>query len=289
MKPKVIDRVNVIEDDRGYLNTKTISWTDLNDLKINGRFMGDNLGNAPDNKFYMVEVEACNDLYVTQTITTVLLLYPVVYKRTCNNGVWYEWQQIATTKTLNDRGYLQTKLLEDGYDHNLLVKNGKYKVWQGTNAPTSESCGWLIDVIAEHDGNVVQIAKSYGYSIHKMFMRDSVNGGWSDWQQLATTTKTEIDIPYSSAYVAYGNSYVSKISKCNNHVSVVAVFRTSSGQAANGISTIANIPVGFRPSLHHSFNGGVLVPNGIELRNNGDLMVNIPNASTYAISFEYYI
>ncbi|MEG1142137.1 MAG: hypothetical protein RSE41_06810 [Clostridia bacterium] len=91
----------------------------------------------------------------------------------------------------DDRGYLNTVFLSDNYDFDLVVKNGKYKLWKGVNAPKPTECGWFIDVIAQDDNHLVQYARSFIYGSDILATRQKVSGVWQTWNISATTDKID--------------------------------------------------------------------------------------------------
>ena len=95
------DKINVLSDDRGYLNTKALIDYDLNLLVVNGLYYINNPTNTPipinsnNNGYCEVINPGSTTGYCTQMFTQTVT--GTKWRRVCSNGVWIPWQQIATT------------------------------------------------------------------------------------------------------------------------------------------------------------------------------------------------
>ena len=80
-----------------YSYCKSISSTDLNDLKTNGKYHGSSLTNSPDgttNQFYIeVMSRDSGQLYVHQRATKLNSEPQEIYDRFMRNGTWYAWRR----------------------------------------------------------------------------------------------------------------------------------------------------------------------------------------------------
>ncbi len=91
---------------------KNVSGQDWNTAcsEKSGFYMGDNVANAPDNRWWYVEHIVHNSIYKVQIAHS--FFSNTVMKRTCNNGNWTAWTQFVTsdhfTNNFNTPGY--TKL-----------------------------------------------------------------------------------------------------------------------------------------------------------------------------------
>lgn len=119
-----------------------------------------------------------------------------------NNTKQWKWKQCADTEQVNvlssDRGYINSKEMKD---FNACVKNGKYTVYfngdgVAQHAPPSIWAGdntFSVDVTQQSDTVLVQeICGIYGPNQGRKFYRVNTFGTWTDWKEIATTSKTDI-------------------------------------------------------------------------------------------------
>lgn len=210
--------------------------------------------------------------------------------------VWRDWEQIATTNDLNDKTYLTSgggsseyyvPTKPSDYQPDALtvrklrtcsdIGGGQYGFWATLLGIRSHGASNCFEMGFTNDGNMIYRKQN------------GINDSWDAWQEIATTTKTQIAFPYTSGYTGYYSGYQSIVAKCNNHVSCNLTFKKTDSSAMNGLITLGTLPVGYRPTLHVGVNGTAGVPNGIEIRSNGQVIVNVPNTTVYCLSFDYYV
>lgn len=208
MKPKVIDRVNVIEDDRGYLNTKTYSNTDLDTLTQNGNYYVYSPINSPTGVNGYVEVVCLTSDYCYQTFTVVST--GEKYIRHKNDGIWTDWQELATTlNSLVPKGYYQSKNMDD------LKEQGSYICYQCTNTPSIE---WgTVSVILSGSGAIIQDWVSSNGVARWYRHFNGVN--WGTWQEIS---RNNIDIIAGQtdilSYAKTFKQHYTKTVRCNSAV-----------------------------------------------------------------------
>ena len=84
-------------------------------------------------------------------------------------------------KMESELGYISTHILADGTDFNSLITNGKYRIYNGINAPTNAQDAFLIDVIKDED-SISQIAYLKSSSAQcAVYQRTYVQGQWGAW------------------------------------------------------------------------------------------------------------
>lgn len=156
-----------------------------------------------------------------------------------------------------DRGYVNTLRVDDFND---AVKNGKYLLtFNGDgvaqHAPHGITAGeqtYTIDVTAESDLILKQeIVCIYGVSQGRKFYRVNTFGRWSNWEEEATTTKTDILFPFNTGYSGHwasSNKIVkNSLGQC---VIYVSVKKTDGSDFTPGIVTIGTLPQGFKSKLN---------------------------------------
>ena len=99
----------------------------------------------------------------------------------------------ATVKLINqisnERGYVNTNILNDGTDFNTVTTNGKFRIYQGLNAPLSGSHMFVIDVTVSGQ-NISQVAGLVNGE-RTLYHRNCVEGTWSAWARLVTNSEIE--------------------------------------------------------------------------------------------------
>lgn len=84
-------------------------------------------------------------------------------------------------KMESELGYVSTHILADGTDFNSLITNGKYRIYNGINAPTNAQDAFLIDVIKDED-SISQIAYLKSSSAQcAVYQRTYAQGQWGAW------------------------------------------------------------------------------------------------------------
>lgn len=121
-------------------------------------------------------------------------------------------EQINVLSTTH--GYINSKEMKD---FNVCVKNGKYTVYFNgdgveQHAPPNIVTGdntFAVDVTQQSDTVLVQeICGIYGPNQGRKFYRINTFGTWTDWDEVATTTKTNILVTPQPGYeVLYQKSY----------------------------------------------------------------------------------
>lgn len=172
-------------------------------------------------------------------------------------------------------------------DFNVCVKNGKYIVYFNgdgveQHAPPNIVTGdntFAVDVTQQSDTVLVQeICGIYGPNQGRKFYRVNTFGTWTDWQQPATTTKTDISFPYNSGFKDESSTWISFIEQGSIYTRVVLNLTGSNGTVPKGSSQIATLPVGSRPIKNMSivlgtsdaskFCKGVIYATGVIAINN---------------------
>lgn len=152
----------------------------------------------------------------------------------------------------NDRGYLTTKSA-GVIDVNTLVENGRYRGDRtSTNIP--EVNHWVLDVIKYDHNFIVQII--HFHTTRKMYKRQATSSGiWGEWQELATTTKTDISFPYNPGYSDYDSSYGTLLSKNSLNEVILNIYsKPTSGTFETSTVKIGTLPVGYRPKKNIEIN-----------------------------------
>lgn len=109
----------------------------------------------------------------------------------------------------NDRGYLDTK--EYTGNLNVLMSNGIYSATSSAqNKPIASADRFTVYVVK--DGNSVNQIAMCSYSVafansNKIFSRTMIDGGWSSWRELATTTKTPFSLTANIGVIVEQNCF----------------------------------------------------------------------------------
>jgi len=180
----------------GYgLGTAAASATgDWNNYYADGFYVGLNLTNAPTtgaDTWYLVNVICYNTTYVYQQAHGFSGAAALTWERTCNNGVWGAWRQLATMNLVAPAGYglggVGTRL--SAVNYNTVVQNGWYDIEGGTNGPGSTiDTFFKLLVVASGDVKYVsQMAFTMTSTINAVYTRQMSANVWGAWKQLATT------------------------------------------------------------------------------------------------------
>lgn len=100
---ELAQQINVLNNDRGYLNTKDCGTGHCDTITENGKYKGDIKG-MPVNGLWVIDVTKNSDSYIYQharcIYDSVGLGYTGVSFERQKIGEWQPWQQIATTTTV---------------------------------------------------------------------------------------------------------------------------------------------------------------------------------------------
>lgn len=126
----------------------------------------------------------------------------------------------------------------------------------------------------------------------KIFFRTQVGvakmENWNDthWQQLATTTKTDILFPYASGYSDYNSSYGTLLSKNTLNEVILNIYaKPTSGTFGTSTVKIGTLPVGYRPKKNMEINARTSSGVGtLTLYTNGAVNVTMANGTSNYIS-----
>lgn len=241
-------KVNVLNNDRGYLVAKSVfDKTSLDDICENGIYYCYNTvtTDLPEytNGYLIVYSVGGND-YLTQEYI-LQLGNEKRFIRRCENSKWSDWQQIATTDKLtpkNDSNF-------DTFVANSFNVFSRYGISNSKFPSTSEMLINGISISRDStDYTLLLGANMYGHGYGKKMIYKIGN---DSWQQIATTTKTEIPMAYASGYVddATGTGS-SSIVKVNNTVRIIANIRREDGGyfTYSSTSPIFTLPSGYRPT-----------------------------------------
>lgn len=185
-------------------------------------------------------------------------------------------EQINVLST--DRGYLTSKDINNMDD---LKFNGKF-IFSGEIEGITAS--WHVDVTSGINTHL-QIAtttwdntgNTRGITLTRIFC----DGKWSGWQQIATTTKTDISFPYASNYNDIGTTDASAVTKVNNQVIVTMNTCKKDGESFTSGEIIGTLPVGYRPTRHTRSSGMSTnsVPILIEVFTTGNIRIKHAGAT----------
>ena len=188
------DKISVLNVDRGYLSSKNI--TDANEAIQNGiyKIRYDCL-NLPEASSGSIDVSIYDTSIIFQKLINANMN---TWVRIRKSSVWTDWKQIATTTHitgLNDKinvldgvgfkynGNITTfsQINKTGYytifgclDGTIPIQYGTLKAYLSGSEKTITAMGW-------YNNEIIQCFASYNNNTSK----------WT-WQQLATTTKTDI-------------------------------------------------------------------------------------------------
>lgn len=217
------DKINILNKDRGYLNSKDFITGNANDIKTSGKyFVRAEVINMPIiGMQWHLEVTCFVSGWCVQTAYLDNWTSPKTYQRTSVNNSWSDWQQIVTINDINNRGYLNTRVLSVGEDLDTITENGIYTSHSMKNAPTTTAGEWFnIFVTKTIDNYATQVAFSAN-NPSKAYIRTMTGGtdAWHSWHEIATTTKTPfscsvlpgsgITITSQDCYTLNGEFYIS--------------------------------------------------------------------------------
>ncbi|TCL35658.1 hypothetical protein EV210_111124 [Anaerospora hongkongensis] len=170
----------------------SVSGTDLNNLRLGGFYRGANFTHGPvpahaDCWFFITVTAHDTGDYVHQKAASYGANPGRSYERTCNNGVWSEWERMAMVSELfAGKGYAPM-------DWDTITTPGVYSVAPpgpySNDAPSAlgiYAYGQL--VVTSSDASIQQIYLSHA---GQMAIRQWFTGTiWSPWKQIATTDQT---------------------------------------------------------------------------------------------------
>lgn len=211
-------------EDRGYLSS-FISGADLNTFTQNGIYAYSRVSaNRPSETYGYLFVSDWGEGFCRQIAQDN---DNHCYVRVMGDNVWSDWQQLATTEqieVLSDKtknwkslGYFYVTSEEelknvidtiqtDEKTNYELVLNIGFMNSSITSVVGNTGGGQLaISGNITHDGRY-GFQQAYGYCIKgKILTRSLVNGIWSEWEVVATTTKTDILLTPSPEYSVVEN------------------------------------------------------------------------------------
>lgn len=177
-----------------------------------------------------------------------------------------------------DRGYINTKIVPNDTDFNTIIQNGNYwaNAWIHKNIPTLQDGTRLNGVINVYFAD--NIVHQFFHSNKGKWFREKNAEGWTEWQQVATTTKTDIlCTPKTGVTIVEQKSYM-----VNNVVYISIMFKKTDNSAINSIFSAINVPSFARPLMEISLSVMAVdtVENGIvnksiscSLNTSGDIWV----------------
>ena len=282
------DKINVLENDRGYLTSKNIN--NMDDLKFNGKFI------------FSGEIEGITASWhvdVTSGINTHLQIATTTWDNTGNtrgitltrifcDGKWSGWKQLATSEQIN--GLSEVRVAKK-----IRISNDS----QLDNIPTeffNDTSKKIYDVdVYNENSNIFgtsayrlteyqystswshQIAYSYSGTSPKCRVKH--NGAWYPWETLATTAKT--DISSSDLRNSWKIDRTPTVYKIGGKIFLSGIIR-------EGITTndtvMMVLPEGFRPKETTYKN--VIVNNliyQIYILQNGNVVINNHNMPSNSI------
>lgn len=148
------------------------------------------------------------------------------------------------TNGINDLSSISFKFKEDlnKVDIKTITQSGIYRLISCTNAP----CSYGVLEVTNLTGNLhYTVIDTINNEMYIMTRRDI--GEWTEWQQIATTTKTDILFPYNSGYTTQATHIRNGIVVENNHIYVYINVRKLDGSDVAAGSTIGILPPNCRP------------------------------------------
>lgn len=254
------DLTNLV--DRGYLNSKTIAADyDIDTLTENGFYSwvyGEGNKKPDGIGAYYIKVQKITDNYVLQELTKSWGKGKQWF-RVNEDGTWSDWQQIVTTQTLDDRGYLNAKIVTSSIATEI-TSSGKYIISNNCTdkPPLAGSHIYTCDATFERVGYGTLILREYSTG-STIWVNDIKNGVLQTWQQLATNTKTPFSctastgytILWQDCYILNGRKYINvRIKKSDDTLFEAkqhAIFTTPYG-------TLNRIPLTIMPYGDTKFN-----------------------------------
>lgn len=207
MKPKVIDRVNIIEDDRGYLNSKQLTSVSLDNVVDNGLYkVNTGCTNLPPNMSWgYLQVIKNYDGYCSQEFTGY---YGQKFTRGQNGGTWSSWTEVATTdKVFGVKNPNYTGNIDELYVSGQYILQNPFSGTLPNNLGTGIFQWSVLNVYGGGDSGsmlyqdlTVTNHTAYSSYANKYYRRIRFGAKWSDWQELATTTKTTFTCTPASGY-----------------------------------------------------------------------------------------
>ena len=240
MKPKVIDRVNVLDE----LIKTTKIVQNLNEIVNDGDCQSFTVTSENKPSFMFDGICTFHKYFGANSGHQFAqgwnqgggLGECVCGIRYLTNGTWSEWQEIATTQQINDlsSNSLQAKSTSAfGKDFNNVNIIGMYHVidvqsWSN-KPPTVENVGNIIVMGGTNNNSLSKVQYFIPYNNTGIYIRTRGYGlsEWMGWQQIATTTKTPFsctastgyEIVWQDCYTLNGVKYIHvRMKKINNSV-----------------------------------------------------------------------
>lgn len=165
----------------GRVDTYTV---DFDTLKETGVFVNTSTTNSPDGatstSWYTEVIRyGSSGNYVYQRATKISNVYQETYERQLFNGAWSAWRRISAP-------YID-QLLGTASDANKITttQNIQLEATATANLPTSGTgVYYYLETIARADNYVLQRATLRGATF-KVYVRQSHNGTWSAWREMA--------------------------------------------------------------------------------------------------------
>ncbi|MED4359477.1 pyocin knob domain-containing protein [Geobacillus stearothermophilus] len=170
----------VTADDGSAIN---ISGQDLNNIKMTGIYMGDNLTNAPIPKaagnWCYIEVIRHNDTYIIQKAYKLNSGQNSLYMRRCEAGTWSAWSEDLFTSVSDGKAQLESTITAKG---GTVTKAGAVPTFAELNSginsiPTGKK--WASGTVYVTTGNVSIRGLAFRPSV--IFMSTSQNGNLHAW------------------------------------------------------------------------------------------------------------
>ena len=176
------------------------------------------------------------------------------------------------------------------------LPNGR---WFGTipDAPVEGVCYYDVYL---GDNQVYKRVECKSWLNDTIYFNQNINGAWGEWQQIATTAKTDISFPFTGSYMSRGG-YVSKVTKdAMGLVTINVTFQINDGSTLlpQGNNIIGTLPVGYRPQgivagVGSTAFGGTMVNVRVTVGSDGVVTCNTGNGYTgsnvIGFSISYYV
>ena len=177
---------------------------------------------------------------------------PIVWNGCVNiantNYKFSGWQQVATTQTLDDRGYLTSKMLTS-IDLNTIVLNGTYSCMSCTNRPNinniDTNIGMMVVVQFNHGNRVRQIYyNEWGSSFERNMLND---GSWTSWQIASFNTRKALTSDCLRNGFTFRSGYEQWLVKNGNTCTLIACLNCTNASAG---TVLLMLPSGYRPKYY---------------------------------------
>lgn len=122
-----------------------------------------------------------------------------------------------------------------------------------SDSPSSE---WSsIRVNATEDFYYVECFTQFKAPNYFRKIKKSTGNWYIEWQQIATTTKTDISFPYNTGFSDYDSEYVTLLSKNSFDEVILNIYaKPTSGTFGTNTVKIGTLPVGYRPKKNIEVN-----------------------------------